>query len=161
VSTKKGKYGNPRKRTKLVGDLQKLVQPTGASNPRNFGGSIVSIGGSRDTGASFLDLTDIVLFESMEVCTVDAVRTGELQEQAIFMTMDGRVNKSKDRVHVGYMFGPDGAAAIITELLALSDRFGAELLNDVTRRLTELHQGGHVDIHFLKAAIDLVIEGKE
>lgn len=160
MSTKKGKYGNPQKRAKLVGDLQKLVQPTGVADPRNFGGSITSVGGSRDKGTTFLDMTDVVLFESMEVCTIDMVRTGEMQEQAIFMTMDGRINKTDKQVHVGYVMGPAGAAAVITELLALADRFGAELLSDVTRRLTELYQGGHVDLHFLKAAIDLVIEAE-
>jgi len=74
------------------------------------------------------------------------------------MTLDGRINKRTDRARVGYMFGPDGAAALITELLAVADRFGAELLDDVTRRLTALHQGRHVDLAFLRAAIDNAIE---
>lgn len=69
------------------------------------------------------------------------------------------MTKKPDRARVGYLFGPDGAAAIITELLA--DRFGPELLDDVTRRLTALHQGRDVDLSWLRAAIDNAIEAAE
>lgn len=158
---KRHKYGNPANRRPVAGDLQKLIQPTGIADPRNLGGSIHSFGGPRERSAALLDLTDVVLLESMECCTVDNVRRGELQEQAIFLTLKGRINNKTDYVNVGFVFGPDGAAALITELLALADRFGAELLSDVTTRLTELHQEKNVDIHFLKAAIDLVIEGEK
>lgn len=155
------KYGNPANRRPVTGDLGRLVQPTGIADPRRLGGDIAGPGGSRDRGAVFLDTTDAVLLESTTVCTVDAVRQGALGGQMIFMTLDGRVNKKTDRVRIGYLFGPDGAAALITELLALTDRFGAELLDDVTRRLTELHQGKHVDLAFLRAAIDNAIEAAD
>lgn len=155
------RYGDPRKRQPMAGDLARLVQPTGVANPRTLGGDIAGPGGSRDRGAVFLDTTDAVLLESTNVATVDAVRQGALAEPVIFMTLDGRINKRADRARVGFLFGPDGAAAIVTELLAIADRFGAELLDDVTRRLTELHQGKHVDLHFLRAAIDNAIEQAE
>lgn len=151
-------YGDPRKRTPVAGDLARLVQPTGVADPRKLGGDIAGPGGSRDRGAVFLDTSDCVLLDATNVSTVDAVRQGALSESVIFMTMEGRINKRTDRARVGFMFGPDGAAAIITELLALADRFGAELLDDLTRRLIDLHQGKHVDLHFLRAAIDNAIE---
>jgi hypothetical protein len=118
-------------------------------------------GGSRDQGGVLLDLTDVVLLDGMNVCTVDEVRLGESQGQAIFMMLEGRINKKTDRVSVGFAFPPDGAAALITELLSLADRFGAELLDDVTRRLIDLYRGKHVDLHFLRAAIDNAIEASE
>lgn len=152
------RYGSPAKRRLVAGDLAKLAQPTGVADPRNLGGGIAGPGGPRDQGAVLLDTTDIVLLDSVEVCTVDAVRGGETGGQVIYMTLGGRVNKKTDRPTVGFMFPPDGAAALITELLALADRFGAELLDDLTRRLTELHQGKNVDLAFLKAAIDNAIE---
>lgn len=154
------RYGNPAKRKLVAGDLNKLVQPTGVADPRKLGGSIIGSGGSRDQGAVLLDFTDVVLLESMDVCTIDTVRGGALNEQAIFMTLQGRINKTKDRVQAGFVFGPDGAAGLITELLALADRFGAELLSDLTQRLISLHQGKHVDLQFLKAAIDLALEAE-
>lgn len=115
-------------------------------------------GGSRDQAAVILDAADAVLLDRMDVCTIDMVRAGALGGQAVFMQLEGRINKRQDRARVGYIFDPDGAAAIITELLALADRFGAELLDDVTRRLTDLHRGKHVDLAFLRAAIDNAME---
>lgn len=161
MSTKKGRYGNPANRKPVTGDLARLVQPTGVADPRKLGGDMAGPGGSRDQGAVFLDTTDVVLLEHAEVCTVDAVRQGAMSGQVMFMTLSGRVNKRDDRVKAGFMFGPDGAAALVTELLALADRFGAELLDDLTRRLTDLHQGKHVDLHFLRAAIDNAIDAAE
>lgn len=152
------RYGNPAKRQPMAGDLARLVQPTGNADPRSLGGSMAGPGGSRDRGAVFLDLTDVILLESADVCTVDAVRDGVMGGQVIYMQLGGRINKKADRATVGFTFPPDGAAALITELLALADRFGAELLDDLTLRLTELHQGRHVDLAFLRAAIDNAIE---
>lgn len=155
------RYGNPANRRPVAGDLARLAQPTGVADPRRLGGDMAGPGGSRDRGAVFLDLTDVVLLESTDVCVVDAVRQGALAEPVIFMVLDGRINKRTDRARVGYTFGPDGAAALITELLAVGDRFGAELLDDVTRRLTELHQGRHVDLQFLRAAVENAIEAAD
>ncbi len=151
-------YGDPRKRKPLAGDLQKLAQPTGIADPRAMRGGISGPGGPRDQGAVILDMTDVVLLGHIDVATVDAVRGGELGGQAIYLTMSGRINKKPDEVSIGFVFGPDGAAALITELLALADRHGAELLDDITRRFTDLHQGKNVDLHFLRAAIDNAME---
>ena len=161
MSTKKGKYGNPAKRKLLVGDLQKLVQPTGIANPRSFGGSAHHFGGSREHGNSILDATDAVLLEEIDVCTIDRVKSGQSQGQAIFMTLKGRINNTKDNVDVGFIFGADGAAAIITELLALTDRFGSELLLDLVKRLVILENEKTADLEFIRAALDLAIEQKE
>lgn len=122
---------------------------------------MIGPGGSREAAGVLLDTTDAVLLDEVDVCTVDAVRLGGTNGQAIFATLGGKINKKPERASVGFLFPPDGAAALITELLALADRFGAELLDDVTRRLTELHQGKHVDLHFLRAAIDNAIEASE
>lgn len=158
MSTKKGKYGNPAKRKVVAGDLEKLAKRVSQKvyDPRNLGGEIYSFG--EGVSESLIDVTNAVHLKSVNVCTVDTMRQGLLNEQAIFMVLYGRVNKTKDYVQAGYITGPDGAAALLTELLALADRFGAELLNDITRRFTELHQEKKVDLHFLKAAIDLALE---
>ncbi len=161
MSTKKGRYGNPAKRKSVpdaMGDLYRRTQPTGVADPRRLGGSIAGPGGPHDRGMTVMDLTDCVLLENTNVCTVDGVRGGVAAGQMVFMTLDGRVNKTPDRVRVGFLFDTDGAAAIITELLALADRHGAEMLDDVTRRLTTLHRGGHVDLAWLRAAVDAAMD---
>jgi hypothetical protein len=160
LSKKSGRhrYGNPANRQPLMGDLQKRLAGQ-LNDPRFLGGEIHSFGDGQSE--SLLDVTNAVHLESMNVCTVDAVRKGLLAEQAIFMVLYGRINKTRDNVQAGFIFGPDGAAALITELLAVADRFGAELLTDITRRLTDLHQEKKVDLHFLKAAIEMVLEDNE
>jgi hypothetical protein len=150
-----------RHRPGPFGHLYSQAQPTGNADPRRLGGSIAGPGESRDRGAVVLDMTDCVLLDEAHVATVDSVRDGRSNGQMIYMTLSGRINKTTDRTQVGYAFGPDGAAALITELLALADRHGTDLLDDVTRRLTELHQGKHVDLHWLRAAIDNVIAEQE
>jgi len=149
------------RRSGPYGHLYDQIQSTGNADPRRLGGSIAGPGGPHDQGAVVLDMTDCVLLDAMDVCTVDSVRDGRSNGQMIYMTLQGRVNKTTDRTQIGYAFGPDGAASLITELLALADRHGAELLDDLTRRLTELHQGKHLDLHWLRAAIDNAITSTE
>lgn len=161
MSAKKGRYGDPRKRRPVAGDLAKLMQPTGIADPAMLGGSMAGPGGSRDRFGVVIDPTDAVIMESVDVTKVEAVRSGAFGGPVTFMTLGGRVNKTTRQVSVGYFFGTDGAAAIITELLGLADRDGAEFLDDLTRRLTDLHQGRHVDLHFLRAAIDNAIDAAD
>lgn len=144
----------------LPAALARLAQPSGVADPRGLGGSIAGPGGPRDQGMVVLDMTDAVLLESVTVATVDTVRGGAMGEQAMFMTLGGRVNKTTRQVTVGFVFGPDGAAGVVTELLAMADRFGVELLDDMTRRLTTLHQEGNVDLRMLKVAIDVALEAQ-
>ncbi len=151
------RYGNPAKRQQ-VGDLYRAAQPTGNNDPRKLGGAVAGPGGPRDQSQVVIDATDAVLLDEAVVATIDAFHKGSPAGQRIFMTLSGRINKSTDRAQVGYMFGPDGAAAIISELLALADRFGAELITDLVDRLATLSGEGLADLHFLKAAIDLAIE---
>lgn len=158
VSTKRGRYGDPRKRRPLAGDLQRLAQPTGAADPRRLGGDIAGPGGPHDRGAVLIDPTDCLLMSGVTVALIDLVRAGELGERAMFMTLNGRINKTTDEVRVGVILNTDGAAALITELLALADRAGPELLDDMTRRLTDLYRDKNVDLAWLRAAIDNAIE---
>lgn len=144
-----------------IAALYAAVQPTGNADPRRLGGAIAGPVGPHDRGAVVLDTTDVVLMGAVEVCTVDRVRHGATQGEAIYLQIRGRVNRTSDLVQTGYIMDTDGAAALITELLALADRHGAGLLVDVTRRLAELCQDGHVDLAWLRVAIDAAIDAQE
>ncbi len=157
MSTKRGRYGNPAKR-RPIGDLYRAAQPSGIADPRTLGGSITGPGGPHDRDAVVVDMTDCVLMDHVDVCTVAGFYQGVQAGERIFMTLGGRVNKTSRHVQVGFMFGSDGAAGLITELLALADRHGPELLDDVTRRLTVMYQEKHVDLAWLRAAIDTAME---
>lgn len=158
MSTRKGKYGNPANRRPLVGELRARAQPTGVADPRTLGGDMSGPGGPWERDAVIIDPTDAVYLETCDVTKVEGVRSGVMSGALTFMTLGGRVHKTDRRVRVGFFFGPDGAAALITQLLALADRDGAEMLDDLTRRLTELHQERTVDLAFLRAAIDNAME---
>lgn len=155
------RYGNPAKRQVVAGDLQRLAAPNGLVDATRLGGGLAGPGGPRDQGAVLLSIDRAVLLDACHVATMDTVRGGSRDGQAIYMTLAGRINKSTDRAQVGFIFPPDGAAAIITELLALADRHGAELLDELTGRLTSLSQRKVVDLHFLRAAIDNAIDAAE
>jgi hypothetical protein len=162
MSTKKGRYGNPAKRRPvLYGDLLKQAQPTGHADPRELGGAISGPGGPHDRHGVVLDLTDVVLLGGIDVSVVEIGRNGALDGQMAYLLMHGRVNKTDREVSVGFVTHTDGVAAMITELLALSFRDSAEMFDDVTRRLTTLHQEKNVDLHWLKAAIDNAIDSEQ
>jgi len=126
-------------------------------DPIRLGGSISGPGGPHDRGAFIIDTTGCVLLNGIDVCTVDQVIAGKLAGQAIYMTLQGRVNKTTRQVQVGYLFGPDGAAAMIVELLSLADRHGS-LLADLVSRMVQADNAGYGSIAALRDAIDLAEE---
>jgi len=132
------------------------AQPSGCADPRTLGGQIAGPGGPHDQGAVLIDATDCVLMDSLDVCIIDRVQGGKSQGEGIFMTLNGRVNKTERNVQVGYIFDVDGAAAIITELLALADRSGPAMLTAIVDRLVALSRDGNTHIAWLRTALDAV-----
>ena len=112
-------------------------QPT---DPRELGGDIVGPGGPHDEGGVLVDTRRAVMLDDVTVSTVDSN-----QGSIIAMLLGGRINKSTDRASVLFLMPLDGAAAIITEFMALSARAGAQdqLMDAVDRRLDRLMEDGH------------------
>lgn len=115
---------------------------------------MVNVGGSRDMAGAVIDMRNCVLIDGIEVCVVDKWSDGE-KGDAMYMVLNGRINKTTDRTRVGYLMNTDGAAAIVSEFLALFDRCGPEFLGDLVARLITLHKEDHMAIQHLKAAVDL------
>jgi hypothetical protein len=79
------------------------------------------IGGSpHGRGDALIDARAAVLLESVEVVLIDTKRPGEAV--AMLLTLAGRINYSDDRVTHAYLFGGDGAAGIVAELVQLAQR---------------------------------------
>lgn len=154
---RKPRYGNPARRAMELRRMQQRAQPNHLSDPRQFGGDIVSLGDDTPTEV-LLDTTDSVLLESVNISCVEMVRQGKADGPAVFMVLEGRVNKSPDQVRVGFLLGPDGMAAVVTQLLGVADRFGPQLLGDITRRMVQMEQKHAMSIPWLKAAIELAQE---
>lgn len=58
------------------------------------------------------------------------------------LLMSGRVNRSSDQSRVVYLTGPDGMAALVTQLIGLAQRRGGDFANEfgtlMMRRMAEL-----------------------
>lgn len=92
-----------------------------STDPRSLGGGIAGPGGPRDRGAVVLDAANAVLLSDVTVCEVDTPQAGTV----LAMQMSGRVNHTRDQAELLFLLDADGAAAIVTELLALAARMGA------------------------------------
>lgn len=128
-------------------------QPNGNTNPRRLGGGIAGPGGPHDPGAVVIDMTDCVLLDATDICVVDQITAGERQGPAIYLTMQGRINNRTERAQIGYVFGSDGAAAMICQLLSLAHRAGPGLLGPLVSRLVELESEGVASLDGLLMAL--------
>ncbi|ACX71163.1 hypothetical protein pZL12.86 [Streptomyces phage ZL12] len=54
------------------------------------------------------------------------------------MLLEGRINKSPDRARNLYLMNEDGAAAIVTELMALANRISPEFGDRFVARIQHL-----------------------
>lgn len=118
------------------------------SDPRRIPGSMAGPGGPHDHGGVVLDARNAVLMETVDVSTIDPDR-GARGQSALALVLGGRINQTKDRASVLFIFGTDGAAAIVTQLIAVVGRasgpqFVAEFMADLDRRLGELRDGGNL-----------------
>ena len=109
-----------------------------ATDPRTLGGSIAGPGGPRDRNSVVVGMSRAVLFDNMTVCQIEA--STPVTDPMIAMVLSGRINQTVDRAEVLFLFDLDGAAAIVTELLALAMRMDdvelAALINSRLNRLS-------------------------
>jgi hypothetical protein len=78
------------------------------------------VGGSPSgRGDALLDARSAVLLDGVEVVLVD---TKQDEPVVMLLSLSGRINYADDRVTHAYLFGPDGAAGLVTELLMLAAR---------------------------------------
>ncbi len=114
-----------------------------ATDPRPLGGAIAGPGGPRDKNAFVIDATHGVLLDGVEVVVVEPRRGDVPQPVCLAMLLSGRVNHTTDRADVLFMFDVDGAAAIVTELIALGARMdGDALASTIQARLAALAGAG-------------------
>jgi hypothetical protein len=116
-------------------------------DPRAHSTSDPIIGGSpHGRGDALLDARAAVLLDAVEVVLVDTKR--ETDPVSMMLTLGGRVNYADDVVTHAYLFGPDGAAGIVSELIMLAsraagmhdthgERFAAEFKVALEERMTD------------------------
>ncbi|MDT0306852.1 hypothetical protein RM780_07730 [Streptomyces sp. DSM 44917] len=114
------------------------VRPRRATDPRRPGGSIAGPGGPRDRHGVILSADRAVLLDASMVCEVEAGEQGTV----LAMWLGGRINRSTERAQILYLLGADGAAAIVTELLALASRIGPDFERQLAERVQRLTDEG-------------------
>ncbi|MFI1701990.1 hypothetical protein ACH419_39420 [Streptomyces bobili] len=105
-----------------------------SGDPRKTGGDIAGPGGPHDRNSVIVDTTNAVILDATTVTEVETL-TGT---PALAMLLEGRIARSTDRARNLYLLNEDGAAALVTELLALAHRMGPEFGARFTARLRHL-----------------------
>lgn len=90
----------------------------------------------------YLDMEHAVLLDGLEVSLVNAHAPEPVTRLAV--RMDGRLNQSDERSCVLYLMDEDGAAAVVTEIVALAARIGPEFAERFQLRLEKLAEEGHM-----------------
>lgn len=106
-----------------------------SGDPRKTGGNIAGPGGPHDANAVIIDPTNAVLLDHS---TVTLVGSPGDPHPYLAMLLEGRINKTRDRARNLYLLNEDGAAALVTELIALAHRIGPEFGERFMARLTHL-----------------------
>lgn len=105
-----------------------------SGDPRKSGGDIAGPGGPHDRNSVIVDTTNAVILDAATVSEVETL-TGK---PALAMLLEGRIAKTPDRARNLYLMDEDGAAALVTELLALANRMGPEFGERFTARISHL-----------------------
>lgn len=116
------------------------------TDPRELRGAIVGDGGSHETGGVVLDTRNAILLNDVTVSTVDPEGGGRGKEY-FAMLLAGRINQTNESGQVLFIMNTDGAAAVVTQLLALLARADVSpaihtYIADLRRRLDELEADG-------------------
>ncbi len=117
-------------------------------DPRRIPGAMAGPGGPHDHGGVVLDARNAVLMDAIDVSTIDP-DAGARGQSALAMVLSGRVNQTQDRASVLFIFGTDGAAGLVTELVAVIGRAAgpravAQFMTDLEARLQTLKTEGNL-----------------
>lgn len=104
------------------------------SDPRKSGGDIAGPGGPHDRNSVIIDTTHAVILDASTVTQVETLSGAP----ALAMLLEGRIAKTADRARNLYLMNEDGAAALVTELLALAHRMGPEFGERFEARIAHL-----------------------
>jgi hypothetical protein len=105
-----------------------------SGDPRKSGGDIAGPGGPHDRNSVIIDTTNAVVLDSTSVSLMETPNGNPV----LAMLLEGRIAKTTDRARNLYLMNEDGAAALVTELIALAHRIGPEFGARFTARLEHL-----------------------
>jgi hypothetical protein len=124
------------------------------TDPRDVPGSMSGPGGPHDRGGVLLDADRAVLLAEVDVSIVEPV-DNSLGEALVALALSGRINLTQDQASVLFLLRVDGAAALVSEIIAVIGRTGDQDLKDafsdaLDRRFERLKEDGNLypkDVH--------------
>jgi len=108
------------------------------TDPRAVGGDIAGPGGPTERNSVVIDSTRAVLLDAVECALVEIGDQGV----ALALLLSGRINKTTDHANALFLMDTDGAASIVSELVALGSRVGPEFATDLSTRIARLIEDG-------------------
>jgi hypothetical protein len=104
------------------------------------GGMVDPVGDPFARGGVIIDARNAILLEELDVSLVDRDSSSPISTQHLLLAMvlAGRVNMRNERRRVLFMLGVDGAAAIVSELIALAERIGPEFRDLLLERMSNI-----------------------
>lgn len=117
------------------------IEAKAGADPRELGGDIIG-GTPQGQGDALVDTTRAVLLDGSSVVQMTNPSDGR---EIIGLMLEGRLNRQTERARVLFLLEPDGAAAVVSELVALARRGndkGAEFDRLLADRLQKLHEEG-------------------
>lgn len=116
------------------------------TDPRTIPGSMSGPGGPHKRGGVVFDAEHVVLMRSVDVAIIEAIDDAPT---LLAMVLGGRINFTQEMAQVMFVFGADGAAALVTELVAVIGRMPdgdlkAEFMEDLDRRFEQLKANGNL-----------------
>jgi hypothetical protein len=105
-----------------------------SGDPRKSGGDIAGPGGPHDRNSVIIDTTNAVILDATTVTEVETL-TGR---PALAVLLEGRIARTTERARNLYLMEEDGAAALVTELIALAHRMGPAFGERFMARLQHL-----------------------
>lgn len=110
-----------------------------SGDPRKTGGNIAGPGGPHDRNSVIVDTSNAVLLDGT---TVSLVQTKSSATPVLALLLEGRINQTPDRARNLYLMDGDGAAAIVSELVALAYRTGPHFGDLLMARIHQLIDDG-------------------
>lgn len=115
-----------------------------SGDPRRTGGNIAGPGGPQDRNSVIVDTSNAVLLDGT---TVSLVETRSSTTPVLALLLEGRINQTTDRARNLYLMDEDGAAAIVSELVALAYRTGPQFGDRLMTRISHLIDTGATGRH--------------
>lgn len=92
------------------------------TDPRDLGGDMAGPGGPHDHHGVVLDTERALILEHLAVVVSEQRLDNGHELPLVGLVLEGRINQTTDEARLLVLMPPDGAAAIVTEIVGIASR---------------------------------------